>query len=54
MFFRREKFRMLYGRQRAYIERRNYYDESYEELYGQTHYLWGLCEEEVEQEEYEI
>ena len=27
--FRREKHSFLYGGKRAYIERRNYYDESY-------------------------
>ena len=27
--FRREKYSLPYGGKRAYIERRNYYDESY-------------------------
>ena len=36
LFAGREKYRMLYGRQRAFIERRNYYDESNQELYEQA------------------
>ena len=35
---------MLYGRQRAYIERRNYYDESDQELYEQAVDLGDLLQ----------